>query len=171
VGTEAGGDDGLEVAEGEVLGELVVADGVAGAAVALGVGASVGDDVLVGVGWLVAAGLVGDGLGTGDGDGARTVSVVAHRSFSLHDSPCCAAAVTSSAPSGAASDTVASNVAVATAPDVPGPASAGRDQLSALAFMPNVKPSLARSPGDVAILALSRSPDRSSTTVSPAGSA
>jgi len=173
VGMEVGGDDGLGVAEGEVPGELVVADAVApGAGVVLGVGASVGDGVLVGVGWVVAAGFVGDGLlGDGEVEGARTVIVVAHGSFSLHDSPRGAAAVTSSAPSGAAADTVASNVTVATAPGVPGPASAGRDQISPLSFMRKVRPSLASSPGDVAMLALSRSPDRSSTTVSPAGSA
>jgi hypothetical protein len=115
----------------------------------------------------------GDGVEAGDGDGveagaAATVSVVAHGSPAAQRLPRGAAAVVSFVPPSAVAATVAANVAVADggAPWVP---IADKVQVTALSPASSARPLLASSPALLAMLALPSRPDRSSTTVAPAG--
>jgi hypothetical protein len=100
-----------------------------------------------------------------------TVRAVAHASLVPQLLPCGAAAVVSFVPPGVVASTTTWMDAVAVEVGVPGAPSAAIVQVSVLAFGSIVIPCLARSASVVATVACPRSPDRSSTTVPPDGSA
>jgi hypothetical protein len=111
--------------------------------------------------------VVGDDVG---GD-AVTARAVAHEPLVPQLAPCGAAAVLSFVPPGAVASTTTWKAVVATDVGVPGAPSIGITQVSVFAFGSIVMPRSASSASVVTTLACPSSPDRSSTTVPPDGSA
>src|SRR5262249_19787338 len=140
-------------------GEVVVVDVV-----------EVGGEVVVGAD-LPGAGAVLVVVVDEVGGAPVTVKAVAHPALVPQLLPCGAAAVLRFVPPGAVASTTTWKDVVATAVGVPGAPSAGTVQVSVFAFGSTVIPRLARSASVVATLACPSSPDRSSTTIPPDGSA
>jgi hypothetical protein len=143
---------------------VAVGDAVAvGLGVALVVGLALGDAVVVGLALDVAL-VVGLAFGVGGG-GAVTVRAVAQSPPSGHVLPAGAAPVVRSVPSLAVSATVTRNEALASEPAV----RAGTAHVTVPALASRVSLLPARSLAVDDTRALSRTPDRSSTTTAPSG--